>query len=240
MLVRSSRIAHACVHAQTAMLPQFRRRARPLSLSASARAQPALAAPAQDASAASPHEAVSRILAEVEEAAVARASAARVRTIAVLCDNESGLLSRVAGTLSARGFNIDSLTVSPTNLRTLSRMTIVMSGVTEQKASQALKQLSDIVSVWAVVDYTESNHITRELAMVKVAYLPPPLAAAPASIGYRALVDAQPHRTAVRDIGALFGAEVVDVGAWRLRASAAPATFGGARRRRHASAAPRP
>ncbi len=206
---------------------QFRR-ARPLSLSSARRQDSALAA---SAAALAPHEAVSRILAEVEEAAAARASAERVRTIAVLCDNESGLLSRVAGTLSARGFNIDSLTVSSTNLRTLSRMTIVMSGVTEQKASQALKQLSDIVSVWAVVDYTGTNHLTRELAMVKVAYLPPPLpATAPASVSYRTLVDAQPHRAAVRDVGALFGAEVVDVGeppllesgAARARARARP------------------
>jgi acetolactate synthase-1/3 small subunit len=53
----------------------------------------------------------------------------RTRTIAVLCDNESGVLSRVAGTLSARGFNIDSLTVSATNLPELARMTIVISDV---------------------------------------------------------------------------------------------------------------
>ena len=87
-----------------------------------------------------------------------------------------------------------------------------MSGVSEQKASQALKQLTDIVSVWAVVDYTGTNHLTRELVMVKVAYLPPPLADAPAAVGYGTLISAQPHRAAVRDVGTLFGAEVVDVG----------------------------
>ena len=155
---------------------------------------------------------MSRILAAVEEEAASAAVAARVCTIAILCDNESGVLSRVTGTLSARGFNIDSLTVSPTNIAALSRVTVVMSGVSEQKASQALKQLSDIVSVWAVVDYSGTNHLTRELVMVKVAYLPPPLAEVPSAVGYSTLIAAQPHRAAVRDVGTLFGAEVVDVG----------------------------
>jgi acetolactate synthase small subunit len=96
---------------------------------------------------------------------------------------------------------------------------------------QALKQLSDIVNVWAVVDYTGTNSLSRELVMVKVAYMPPgagapgsaaaaasasgasaPDAAARLPPSYRALLDAQPHRAAVRDIGELFGAEVVDVG----------------------------
>jgi len=109
--------------------------------------------------------------------------------------------------------------------------------VTADKASQALKQLVDIVSVWAVVDYTGTNSLTRELAMIKVCYLPPqPPPAAPSSpqplqerapaaaaaaaaapaVGYRALIDAQPHRAAVRDIGQLFGAEVVDVGTYHI------------------------
>ena len=101
-------------------------------------------------------------------------------------------------------------------------MTIVISDVTAAKASQALKQLADIVSVWAVVDYTGTNSLMRELAMIKVSYMPPRLgeggagelaaARGDAPVGYRALIDAQPHRAAVRDIGQLFGAEVVDVG----------------------------
>ena len=139
------------------------------------------------------------------------------RVLAVLCDNEAGVLSRVVGTLSARGFNIDSLTVSPTNVPDLSRMTIVMKDIPDAKATQALKQLSDIVNVWAVVDYTGTNSLQRELVMVKVAYLPHTGnfradASPKGRPGYRALIDAQPHRAAVRDVGTLFGAEVVDVG----------------------------
>ena len=82
---------------------------------------------------------------------------------------------------------------------------------------QALKQLSDIVNVWAVVDYSGTNSLARELVMVKVAYLPNTGdfradASAKSRPSYKALLDAQPHRAAVRDIGELFGAEVVDVG----------------------------
>jgi acetolactate synthase I/III small subunit len=133
------------------------------------------------------------------------------RVFSIHCLNEPGILGRVVNTLSSRGFNIDSLTVSPTNLPDLSRMTIVMNAVPEIKASQALKQLSDIVNVFAVVDYTGTNNLSRELLMVKVSYVPPKQSSNKAP-SYVDLIDAQPHRTAVRDIGTLFGAEVVDVG----------------------------
>ena len=141
------------------------------------------------------------------------------RVLAVLCDNEAGVLSRVAGTLSSRGFNIESLTVSPTNVPDLSRMTVVMRDVPDTKAAQALKQLSDIVHVWAVIDYTGTNSLQRELVMVKVAYLPRAptddfraAALTTSRPSYQDLLSAQPHRAAVRDIGELFGADVVDVG----------------------------
>ena len=142
-------------------------------------------------------------------------------TMAVLVDNESGVLSRVSGLLSARGYNIDSLTVSPTNLPDMSRMTIVIRGVPPAKAAQALKQLEDLVNVWAAVDYTGTNSLQRELVMVKVGIMPPPPAADGtrnadaknlARPSYQELLNAQSHRAAVRDLGALFGAEVVDVG----------------------------
>jgi acetolactate synthase-1/3 small subunit len=137
-----------------------------------------------------------------------------------MVDNESGVLSKISGLLSARGFNIESLTVSPTHVPDLSRMTIVMRDVPPNKASQALKQLNDVVNVWAVVDYTGTNSLQREVIMVKVSYLPNSTAAAAAQLpahlqtrpGYRELIAAQPHRAAVRDIGELFGAEVADVG----------------------------
>lgn len=133
-------------------------------------------------------------------------------TIAVLVDNESGVLSRVSGLLSARGYNIDSLTVSPTNLPDMSRMTIVIKAPAG-KALQALKQLDDLVNVWAAVDYTGTNSLQRELVMVKVGIMPN---AGPRARterpSYAELLAAQSHRAAVRDLGQLFGAEVVDVG----------------------------
>jgi len=140
-------------------------------------------------------------------------------TLAVLVDNESGVLSRVSGLLSARGFNIESLTVSPTNLPEMSRMTIVIRGITPAKAAQALKQLDDLVNVWGAVDYTGTNSLQRELVMVKVGVMPGAggsaaerAAAAAARPTYAELLAAQSHRAAVRDLGALFGAETVDVG----------------------------
>jgi acetolactate synthase-1/3 small subunit len=143
-------------------------------------------------------------------------ASARLHTLAVLVDNESGVLSRVSGLLSARGYNIDSLTVSPTNLPDMSRMTIVIRGVPPAKAAQALKQLEDLVNVWAAVDYTGTNSLQRELVMVKVGIMPDSgagkLGKAVQRPSYAELLAAQSHRAAVRDLGELFGAEVVDVG----------------------------
>jgi acetolactate synthase-1/3 small subunit len=143
----------------------------------------------------------------------------RTHVMAVLVENESGVLSKISGLLSARGFNIESLTVSPTNISSLSRMTIVIRDVpSENKAAQALKQLSDVVNVWAVVDYTGTNSLQRELVMVKVAYQVPPseigstLTRSTGRPTYKELLAAQSHKLAVRDLGQLFGAEVVDVG----------------------------
>ena len=85
--------------------------------------------------------------------------------LAVLVDNDPGVLNKVSGLLSARGFNIESLTVSPTNLEAMSRMTIVIRDATEEKAAQAIKQLHDVVNVLAVVDYTGTNslHVSQAL-----------------------------------------------------------------------------
>jgi acetolactate synthase-1/3 small subunit len=82
------------------------------------------------------------------------------------------VLSRVAGTLAARGFNIDSLVVCGTEIKDLSRMCIVLrsqDGVIEQ----ARRQLEDLVPVWAVLDYTNTKVIERELMLVKVSILGP-------------------------------------------------------------------
>ncbi|KAG2128631.1 small subunit of acetolactate synthase-domain-containing protein [Suillus bovinus] len=89
-----------------------------------------------------------------------------------LVQNEPGVLSRVSGILAARGFNIDSLVVCRTEIRDLSRMSIVLSGQ-DGVVEQARRQLEDLVPVWAVLDYTNTRVITRELLLVKVSILGP-------------------------------------------------------------------
>ena len=79
--------------------------------------------------------------------------------LALLVDNDPGVLNKVSGLLSARGFNIESLTVSPTNLDAMSRMTVVIRDASEEKSAQAIKQLQDVVNVLAVVDYTGTNSL---------------------------------------------------------------------------------
>ncbi|KAH9002500.1 acetolactate synthase [Lactarius deliciosus] len=89
-----------------------------------------------------------------------------------LVQNEPGVLSRVSGILAGRGFNIDSLVVCRTEIRDLSRMCIVISGQ-DGVVEQARRQLEDLVPVWAVLDYTETRTISRELLLVKVSILGP-------------------------------------------------------------------
>ncbi|MEK7223472.1 MAG: acetolactate synthase small subunit [Pseudomonadota bacterium] len=87
--------------------------------------------------------------------------------ISMLLENESGALSRVAGLFSARGYNIESLTVAPTEDATLSRLTLVTSG-SEDVIEQITKQLNKLVDVVKLVDLTEGPHIERELLIIKV------------------------------------------------------------------------
>ena len=87
--------------------------------------------------------------------------------IAILIENESGALSRVAGLFSARGYNIESLTVAPTEDPTLSRMTLVTRG-TDEVIEQIKKQLNKLVDVVKLVDLVESRHIEREISLIKV------------------------------------------------------------------------
>ncbi|KAJ5143951.1 uncharacterized protein N7515_002738 [Penicillium bovifimosum] len=89
-----------------------------------------------------------------------------------LVQNEPGVLSRVSGILAARGFNIDSLVVCNTEVEDLSRMTIVLQGQ-DGVVEQARRQLDDLVPVWAVLDYTESALVQRELLLAKVSILGP-------------------------------------------------------------------
>jgi len=89
-----------------------------------------------------------------------------------LVQNEPGVLSRVSGILAGRGFNIESLVVCRTEIRDLSRMTLVLKGQ-DGVVEQARRQLEDLVPVWAVLDYTETTCIERELLLVKVSILGP-------------------------------------------------------------------
>ncbi len=87
--------------------------------------------------------------------------------ISILLENEAGALSRVAGLFSARGYNIESLTVSATEDPTLSRMTIVTAG-SDEVLEQITKHLNKLIEVVKVLDLSEGEHIERELMLVKV------------------------------------------------------------------------
>jgi len=87
--------------------------------------------------------------------------------ISLLMENEAGALSRVAGLFSARGYNIESLSVAPTEDPTLSRMTLVTIG-SDEVVEQVTKQLNKLIEVVKVIDLNDGNHIERELMLVKV------------------------------------------------------------------------
>ncbi len=87
--------------------------------------------------------------------------------ISILIENESGALSRVAGLFSARGYNIESLTVAPTQDPSLSRMTLVTAG-SDEIIEQITKQLNKLIDVVKLIDISESSHIERELMLIKV------------------------------------------------------------------------
>ncbi|MBB3063012.1 acetolactate synthase small subunit [Microbulbifer rhizosphaerae] len=89
------------------------------------------------------------------------------RIISVLMENEPGALSRVVGLFSQRGYNIESLTVAPTEDETLSRLTLVTIG-DDHKIEQVTKNLNKLIDVVKLVDLTEGAHIERELLLVKV------------------------------------------------------------------------
>lgn len=111
--------------------------------------------------------------------------------IAVLLENEAGALSRVAGLFSARGYNIESLTVAPTDDPTLSRMTLVTDG-NEEIVEQIKKQLNKLVDTVKLLDLTEGPHIEREMMMIKV----------------RA---EGPHREELKRLSDIFRAKIIDV-----------------------------
>jgi acetolactate synthase-1/3 small subunit len=87
--------------------------------------------------------------------------------LSLLLENEAGALSRVAGLFSARGYNIESLTVAPTEDATLSRMTIVTTG-SDDVIEQITKQVNKLIDVVKIVDLNEGKHVERELMLVKL------------------------------------------------------------------------
>ena len=115
--------------------------------------------------------------------------------LACLVQNEPGVLSRISGILAARGFNIDSLVVATTEVNDLSRMTIALRGA-DNTIEQAKKQLEDLVPVWAVIDYTKSRRIDRELCLVKLVAISE---------------SGEDQLNKVKTISDLFGSKVVDV-----------------------------
>ena len=112
-------------------------------------------------------------------------------TISVLVENKFGVLTRVAGLFSGRGYNIDTLNVGPTHEPNTSRMTIVTRG-DDATVRQIVKQLEKLVDVIAVQDFREGEYVDRELVLVKVG------------------VDQQ-SRAEVMQITDIFRAKIVDV-----------------------------
>lgn len=113
--------------------------------------------------------AVSSILYETP---VASRAPPKQHVLNCLVQNEPGVLSSVSGTLAARGFNIDSLVVCNTEVKDLSRMTIVLKGQ-DGVVEQARRQIEDLVPVYAVLDYTNAEIIKRELLLARVSILGP-------------------------------------------------------------------
>ncbi|MFE8072800.1 acetolactate synthase small subunit [Marinobacteraceae bacterium S3BR75-40.1] len=89
------------------------------------------------------------------------------RIISVLMENEPGALSRVVGLFSQRNYNIETLTVAPTEDETLSRLTVTTTG-SDRVIEQITKQLNKLIEVVKLVDLTEGNHIERELMLIKL------------------------------------------------------------------------
>ena len=88
-------------------------------------------------------------------------------TIAILLQNESGALTRVASMFSTRGYNIDSLSVAPTDNPSISRLTLVTQG-SDEVIGQITKQLYKLIDVVDVLDISQHEHIERELMMIKL------------------------------------------------------------------------
>lgn len=125
--------------------------------------------------------------------------------ISVLLENEPGALSRVAGLFSARGYNIESLTVAPTNDKTLSRMTIVTRG-DDRKIDQIEKQLNKLVDVAALQDITINQHLEREMVLIKVELA--------IETGQSSGLDYESSKAELGRVVAAFNAALIEVSEW--------------------------
>ena len=114
-------------------------------------------------------------------------------TISMLVENHFGTLNRIAGLFAAKGYNIDSLTVGPTEDEAVSRMTIVTRG-DEQIIEQITKQLNKLIDIIKVVDLTFDMYVDRELALIKVS-------------------STASTRSEIMQISEIFRAKVVDISA---------------------------
>jgi acetolactate synthase-1/3 small subunit len=112
--------------------------------------------------------------------------------ISVLVENNIGVLARIAGMFSSRGFNIDSLAVGETTDPTISRLTLVSTG-DDKIIEQIIKQLRKLIDIIRVQDLSEESHVERELVLVKVAC-------------------DRTNRAEIMEIAAIFRARIVDVG----------------------------
>ncbi|KAI8872093.1 acetolactate synthase, partial [Ramicandelaber brevisporus] len=131
-------------------------------------------------------------------------------TLSCLMTDEPGVLARVAGVMAARGFNIDSLVVARTNVPSLSRTTIVMRGG-PAVVEQVRRQLEDMVEVWAVLDYSSTSNVEREMALFKVS-----LRGSEAEQSQPAALDmgsttVQDNLATVERLAKLFGARLGDI-----------------------------
>lgn len=112
--------------------------------------------------------------------------------LSILVENKSGVLSRVTGLISRRGFNIESLAVGPTEDPTMSRITVVVNA-DDVAYEQITKQLNKLIAVYKIVDLTDDSAVERELALFKVAAPPE-------------------KRSEIIEIANVFRANIVDVG----------------------------
>lgn len=155
-----------------------------------------------------PEEAVSNILYNTPTPA---SPEPKRHLINCLVRNEPGVLSRISSILAARDFNIDSIICAKTDISELSRMTIVLNE-SPSTVKQAILQLEDLVPVWAVLDYTGTKILERELLMAKISLLgPTPELAIEEQIPLQNLIQTQNIMLSLSELTKLFQGRIIDI-----------------------------